>query len=312
MRVVFMGSPDFSVPALERLASSGYRVAAVYAQPDRPAGRGRATSAPPVKRVAVEHGFDVRQPRSLKESAAIESLAGLSPDVIVVAAYGLILPPQVLAIPPFGCVNVHPSLLPRHRGPTPIPAAILAGDDWTGVSIMLMDEGIDSGPVLAQRKLEIAPQDTAGTLAVKLSQMGAELLVETLPRWLSGAIVPQPQREADATRTGLISKADGEIDWGLPAYMIWRRVRAYSPWPGCYTAWKGKRLRIDDALPMPGDRGEPGQVFPLDEGEVAVQTGEGILMLLSVQMEGKKQMCADEFLRGQRGFIGSLLPSQAE
>lgn len=308
MRIVFMGSPDFAVPALERLTSSGHRVTAVYAQPDRPAGRGQATSAPPVKRAAEAHDIDVRQPLSLKEAGAIASLADLAPDVIVVAAYGLILPPEALAVPPFGCLNIHPSLLPRHRGPTPIPAAILSGDDCTGVSIMLMDQGVDSGPVLAQRRVEIAPQDTAGTLAAKLSQMGADLLVDTLPRWLSGSIVPQPQREADATHTRLISKADGEIDWGLPAYQIWRRVRAYNPWPGCYTTWKGKRLRINDALPMPGDRGEPGQVLPLDDGEVAMQTGEGILMLLSVQLEGKKQMCADEFLRGQRDFIGSLLP----
>ena len=306
-----MGSPDFAVPSLEQLISSEHRMAAVYAQPDRPAGRGQATSAPPVKRVAAEHGLDVRQIHSFKEAGAVESLVGLAPDVIVVAAYGLILPPEVLAIPPFGCVNIHPSLLPRHRGPTPIPAAILAGDDWTGVSIMLMDQGVDSGPVLAQRRLEIAPQDTTGTLTAKLSQAGADLLMETLPRWLSRSIAPQPQREEDATCTQLISKADGEIDWKLPAYQIWRRVRAYNPWPGCYTTWRGKRLRINDALPMPGDRGEPGRVVPLDEGEAAVQTGEGILMLLSVQMEGKKQMCADEFLRGQRDFTGSLLPSQA-
>lgn len=309
MRVVFMGTPDFAVPALEQLISSEHRVAAVYAQPDRPAGRGRATSAPPVKRVAADKRIDVRQIRSFKEAGAVESLAEIEPDAIVVAAYGLILPPEVLGIPPFGCINIHPSLLPRHRGPTPIPAAILAGDDRTGVSIMLLDQGVDSGPVLAQRKVEIAPQDTTGTLTEKLSRIGADLLMQTLPRWLSRSIDPQPQREEDATYTSLISKADGEIDWKLPAYRIWRRVRAYNPWPGCYTAWKGKRLRVDDALPMPGDRGEPGRVLPLDEGEVAVQTGEGILMLLTVQLEGKKRMCADEFLRGQRDFIGSLLPS---
>ena len=304
-----MGTPDFSVPALEQLISSEHRVSAVYAQPDKPAGRGRATSVPPVKRVAQEHGIDVYQVISFKEAGAVESLAGLNPDVIVVAAYGLILPPEVLAIPPYGCINIHPSLLSRHRGPTPIPAAILAGDDWTGVSIMLMDEGVDSGPVLTQRRVEIAPQDTTGTLTEKLAHVGADLLMETLPRWLSKSIAPQPQREEDATCTELISKSDGEIDWQLPAYQIWRRVRAYNPWPGCYTTWRGKRIRVNDALPMPGDRGEPGRVLSLDEGEVAVQTGEGILMLLTVQMEGKKQMCADEFLRGQRDFIGSSLPS---
>ncbi len=309
MRIVFMGTPDFAVPALERLIASEHRVAAVYAQPDRPAGRGRATSIPPVKQVAQEHRLDVRQIHSFKEAGAVESLAELAPDVIVVAAYGLILPPEVLAIPPYGCINIHPSLLPRHRGPTPIAAAILAGDEWTGVSIMLMDQGVDSGPVLDQRRVEIAPQDTTGTLTEKLSQVGADLLMETLPRWLSKEIAPQPQREEDATYTRLISKADGEIDWKLPAYQIWRQVRAYNPWPGCYSTWNGKRLRINDALPMPGDRGEPGRVLPLDQGEVAVQTGEGILMLLTVQMEGKKQMCADEFLRGQRGFIGSSLPN---
>ncbi len=309
MRIVFMGVPEFALPALERLIFSEHQVVSVYTQPDKPAGRGRELSFPPVKRLALEHGLEVRQVKSFAEPGAIQSLTQLRPDVIVVAALGQILPPEVLAIPPFGCLNLHPSLLPRHRGPTPIPAAILASDDWTGVSIMLMDEGIDSGPILAQRRVAIAPQDTTGSLTRKLAQIAAQLLEETLPRWLSRSLTPQPQREEGATYTKLLSKGEGEIDWQLPASQIWRRVRAFYPWPGCYTKLQGKMLKIVKAIPFPGERGEPGRVVTIDRGEVGVQTGEGILRLLRVQLEGRREMSAEEFLRGQRGFRGALLPS---
>ena len=309
MRIVFMGVPEFAVPALEWLIFSEHQVVAVYTQPDKPAGRGRELSSPPVKGMALEHGLELRQVKSFAEAGAIASLAQLRPDVIVVAAYGQILPPQVLTIPPFGCLNLHPSLLPRHRGPTPIPAAILAGDDWTGVSIMLLDEGIDSGPVLAQRRVAIAPQDTTDSLTRKLAQIAAQLLAETLPRWLSHSLTPQPQQEEGATYTKLLSKGEGEIDWQLPAPQIWQRVRAFYPWPGCSTTWQGKRLKIVEAIPLPGKRGEPGRVIPLGRGEIGVQTGEGVLRLLRVQLEGRREMSAEEFLRGQRGFSGALLPS---
>jgi len=226
----------------------------------------------------------------------------------VVAAYGQILPEEVLAIPPFGCVNVHPSLLPRHRGPAPIQAAILAGDEYTGVSIMLMDKGVDSGPILSQRRVAIDPEDTAESLTRKLAEVGAQLLEETLPLWLSRSITPRPQ-QGDATYTRLLSKEEGEIDWRLPAPEIWRRVRAFQPWPGCYTRWQGKMLKVLEVLPLPGGQAQPGLVIPLGAGQIGIQTGDGVLRLLRVQLEGRRAMTAEEFVRGQRGLIGALLPS---
>jgi len=308
MRLVFMGSSEFSLPSLERLILGQHRVVAVYTQPDKPAGRGRALALPPVKKLALEHGIEVRQPKTFREPGAVESLAQLNPDVIVVAAYGQILPEEVLAIPPFGCVNVHPSLLPRHRGPAPIQAAILAGDEYTGVSIMLMDKGVDSGPILSQRRVAIDPEDTAESLTRKLAEVGAQLLEETLPLWLSRSITPRPQ-QGDATYTRLLSKEEGEIDWRLPAPEIWRRVRAFQPWPGCYTRWQGKMLKVLEVLPLPGGQAQPGLVIPLGAGQIGVQTGDGVLRLLRVQLEGRRAMTAEEFVRGQRGFIGALLPS---
>lgn len=307
MRLIFMGSPDFSVPSLERLIHGQHQVVAVYTQPDKPAGRGRAPAFSPVKRVALEHGLEVRQPRDFKEPSALESLAQLSPHLIVVVAYGKILPEEALVIPPFGCVNLHPSLLPKHRGPGPIPGAILAGDEYTGVSIMLMDKGVDSGPILAQERVPVEPQDTAESLTKKLAQVGAQLLEETLPLWLSRSITPRPQQGV-ATYTRLLSKEEGEIDWRLPAAEIWRRVRAFYPWPGSYTRWQGKVLKLLEVLPLPGERGQMGQVVPLNGGQVGVQTGDGVLRLVSVQLEGRRAMRAEEFARGQRGFIGALLP----
>jgi len=307
MRIVFMGAPVFSVPALERLIFSEHQLIAVYTQPDKPAGRGRDVSYTPVKRVALKHGLEVHQPKSFKESGAVEFLAQLRPDMIVVAAFGKILPEEVISIPPLSCINLHPSLLPRHRGPTPIPAAIIAGDDWTGVSIMLMDQGVDTGPILAQRRVAIEPQATTQSLTKKLAQIAAQLLEETLPLWFSRALSPQPQ-VGDATYTKILSKEDGEIDWHLPAVDIERRVRAFDPWPGCYTRWQGKVLKILEASPLSGKRGEPGRVISLAGSEVGVQTGGGVLRLRRVQLEGRREMSAEEFLRGQRGFSGALLP----
>jgi methionyl-tRNA formyltransferase len=221
----------------------------------------------------------------------------------------------VLDIPPFGCLNVHPSLLPRHRGASPIASAILAGDEYTGETIMLLDAGMDSGPILAQRRVAIEMEDTTGTLTVKLAQMGAELLRDTLDLWLSHRLTPKPQDEAKATYSRPISKEEGEIDWQLPALDIWRRVRAFQPWPGCYTRWQGKIIKVLEALPLPGG-GEPGRVVSLERrGEkelrdclVGAQTGDGVLGLLRLQMEGRRAVTAAEFARGQRGFIGALLP----
>ncbi len=316
MRFVFMGSPQFAVPPLEHLLVNNYQVAAVYTQPDRPAGRGRALVSPLVKRVAVAWGLPVVQPASLKQAGVVEQLTGFTPDVIVVAAFGQILPQSVLAMPRLGCINIHPSLLPRFRGASPVASAILAGDEFTGVSLMLMDEGLDTGPILARAQIPISAQDTTGSLTAKLSWLGARLLLEVLSYWLRGQLTPQPQSEAEASYCGPITKEEGEIDWRLPAIDIWRRVRAYYPWPGCYTTWRGRQLKIVEAVPLPEERTfKVGQVVALTsvpEGSKAgfgVYTGDGVLGVSRVQLEGKQVLSAAEFLRGQREFMGAVLPS---
>jgi methionyl-tRNA formyltransferase len=310
LRLVFMGSPEFAVLPLQYLVSSRYHVVAVYTQPDRPVGRGQALGPSAVARVAAALGLSVVQPASLKEPEAVAELVKLRPDVIVVAAFGQLLPQSVLAIPRYGCLNIHPSLLPRFRGASPVAAAILAGDEFTGVSIMLMDEGMDTGPILARAQIPVFGVDTTGTLTAKLSRIGVQLLLEVLPRWLKGELTPQPQDEALASYCRPISKEAGEINWGLTAASLWRQVRAYSPWPGSYTIWQGRRLKVIEAVPLSGAEGAGvGQVVALSGGEAAfgVTTGEGTLGILKLQLAGKRVVGAADFLRGQRGFIGAQL-----
>ena len=310
MRIVFMGSPEFAVPPLERLVLNKYQVVAVYTQPDKPAGRGRSLVSTPVKRVATARKLSVVQPASLKEAEVVAQLADFRPDVIVIAALGQILPQSVLYIPTQGCINIHPSLLPKFRGASPVASAILAGDDFTGVSLMLMDEGLDTGPVLGRAQIAISPWDTTGSLTAKLSLIAAQLLLEILPRWLRGDIEPQAQNEAEATFSQQISKENGEVDWHLSAAEIWRRVRAFQPWPGCYTKWQGKQLKIIEAVPLSEGGGEDlGRVVAVEgvEAGFGVVAGEGVLGVAKVQMEGKKVMSAAEFLRGQRQFMGAIL-----
>ena len=310
MRVIFMGSPEFAVLPLEHLILNHYQVVAVYTQPDKPGGRGRSLVSTPVKRAAVAHQLPVIQPASLKDAEAVAQLADFHPDIIVVAAFGQILPQSVLDIPGHGCINLHPSLLPRFRGASPVASTILAGDDFTGVSVMLMDKGLDTGPVLARAQIPISAQDTTGSLTAKLSLIAAQLLLEVLPGWLKGELTPQPQDEAEATHSVPISKPEGKIDWHLPAIDIWRRVRAFHPWPGCYATRQGKQLKIIEAVPLPGE-GTPdiGQVIAMAGTKAAfgVGTGSGILGVLTLQMEGKRAMPAVDFLKGQRQFIGTIL-----
>ncbi len=316
MRVVFMGTPQFAVPSLEYLIRNHYQVVAVYTQPDKLAGRGRSLVSPPLKRTALTWKLPLVQPASLKRPEVVAQLADFNPDVIVVAAFGQILPQSVLDIPSYGCINIHPSLLPRFRGASPVAATILAGDEFTGVSIMLMDSGLDTGPVLARAQISISVRDTTGSLTAKLSLIAAQLLLEVLPCWRRGELTPQPQSETEATYSGSISKEEGEIDWHLPAIDIWRRVRAFHPWPGCYTRWQGKKLKIIEAVPLPGEGTlEVGQVVALPpaaeraEAVFGVHTEDGTLGVCQVQLEGKRAMSAAEFLRGQRQFIGIILPS---
>ena len=311
MRLVFMGSPQFAVPPLERLLASKYQVAAVYTQPDRPAGRGRGLVSSPVKQAAQARGLTVVQPASLKVAGVVAQLKGFEPDAIVVAAFGQILPEPVLALPRLGCLNIHPSLLPRFRGASPVASTILAGDDFSGVSIMVMDEGLDTGPVLARAQIPILDRDTTGSLTEKLSRLGAQLLGEVLVGWSRGERTPRPQDESKVAYCSPIAKEEGEIDWRQSAIDIWRRVRAFNPWPGCYTRWWGKTLKIIEVAPLSGERtAGVGRVVALaSEAGFGVGTGDGILAIARVQMEGKKAMSADEFLRGQRGLLGAVLPS---
>ena len=306
-RVVFMGTPEFAAPSLAALLREGYEVVRVLTREDQPAGRGRKLVASPVKELAEAHGLVIQQPATLRAADAQAALAALAPDLIVVAAYGLILPQAVLDLPRCGCVDVHGSLLPRHRGAAPIAAAILAGDAEAGVSIMLMDAGVDTGPVLSMASVPIAADDTAGSLTEKLAILGAELLVATLPPWLRGEIIPRQQPEDGATFAPRIEKGEGEIDWHEPAAQIERRVRAYQPWPSAFTAWDGQRLKILCArTEQKTASGEPGQVIAGD-GNAGVITGAGVLWLEEVQLAGKRPLPIDAFLRGAAGFVGSRL-----
>ena len=315
-----MGSPDFAVPSLRALVAAGHELAAVVTQPDREAGRGRRMLPPAVKVAARELRLPVLQPPSLRRPDAVAALAELKPDVIVVAAFGQILRRTVLEIPGHGVLNVHASLLPRWRGASPVPAAILAGDRQPGVSIMLLDEGLDTGPVLATRATPIDDLDTGGTLTDRLAALGAELLVETLPRWLAGEITPQPQDESLATYARRLEKEAGRIDWARPAVEIWRLVRAFTPWPGAYTSLGDLQLKFLEAWPLAGFAAEPpGTVVPLPWGAAeqvpaarprpafAVTTGDGFLLPLTLQRAGKRAVYAEEFLRGERGLLGRRL-----
>jgi methionyl-tRNA formyltransferase len=311
IKIVFMGTPAFSVHPLRYLITEGYNIAAVYTQPDKSSGRGRIVVASPVKQYATSHQLPVMQPRNFRAAGTVAELAALAPDVIVVAAFGQILPETVLDIPRYGCLNVHPSLLPRFRGVSPIPAAILAGDTFAGVCIMLLDPGMDTGPIIAEAQTPVLPWDTTGSLTTRLAQIGAQLLVDVIPHWINGEIEPRPQDNSKATYCGMVRKEDGLIDWHLPAVDISRRVRAFNPWPGAFTLWQGKQLKIIEARPVSIDAIlKQGEVRALPEKDAgfAVGTGDGALGVHTVQIEGKRAMPSSEFLRGQRQFIGAVLP----
>jgi methionyl-tRNA formyltransferase len=300
-RIVFMGSPEFAVPTLSRLAQY-HEVVGVVTQPDRPAGRGQTLTPPPVKILAKELGLPLIQPARLRQPEAMDQLMAWAPDLIVVAAFGQILRPQVLDLPPLGCINVHASLLPRWRGAAPVNAAILHGDTHTGVTIMRMDPGIDTGPILSQRTEPILPDDTTPVLSERLSLLGADLLLETLPGYIHGNIQPQLQDDNLATYAPMLKKEDGLLDFTQTAVQLERCVRAFQPWPGVYLEWSGGPLKIlsasatDVSIDIP-----PGQRL-VHQGMPAVQAADGLLVLEEVKPANKKSMPGKVFLQGARNW----------
>ncbi len=313
MRLVFMGTPAFAVPVLQALTTApDVQVAGVYTQPDRPKGRRRPTEMPAVKSYALERGLPVHQPPALRSEEAQLELAGLEPDLIVVAAYGNLLPAQVLEIPVHGSLNLHPSLLPRYRGPSPVATAIVAGAEITGITLMLLDQTMDTGPIISQQGYPLSGRETTETLTSSLFQMGADLLLRCLAPWVAGQITAQPQDDSEATTTRKLERADGQADWELRATALERRCRAYSPWPGLFTHWEGKVLKLLEVTPLhqaSAPPPPPGRVVKLGlpEPAVGISTGDGILGLNTVQVAGGRTMPAGEFLRGHPHFASANL-----
>lgn len=327
LRIIYMGTPRFAVPALEALIEGarpgavlpqGYEIATVITKPDKPAGRGRGLAFSPVKQTALAHNIPVWQPGSFKKRANAEALAAYKADLYIVAAFGQILPQNVLDQPRYGTLNIHASLLPRYRGPDPIAEAILQGDAESGVTIMLLDAGIDTGPALLKRTLQLSREETTGSLTGKLADLGAQALLEALPPWIAGTLTPEPQSESRTSHTRMLQKEDGAIQWELPASVLARKVRAYTPWPGSYAFWRGKLLKIITAEPLtvePGAPIMPGTVSVHTEAGhklLAVMTGSGRLLIKQLQLEGKRAMSAEEFLRGYGQIVGSKLETSQE
>jgi methionyl-tRNA formyltransferase len=313
-RVVFMGTAELARASLAALlAAPCLTVPAVVTQPDKPAGRDLRLRPSPVKELAAARGLPVLQPARARDADFLAALRGLAPDLIVVAAYGQLLPPAILALPPHGCLNVHASLLPRWRGAAPVQWAILEGDAETGVTLMGMDAGLDTGPVIAAARTPVEPEDTGGTLHDRLARLGGELLVRTLPDWLAGRLTPRPQPAAGVTYARKLGKADGAADWCRPAAALARQVRALDPWPGVFTGLPGGGgvLKIWRAAARPGPAGAPGTVLEAGPGRLAVACGEGALELLEVQREGRRRLPAREFLAGCPLVSGTRLEKPA-
>ena len=309
MNIIFAGTPEFAVPALKALLDAGHTVLAVYTQPDRPAGRGRKLGMSAVKEFALERGLPVQQPTTLRSDSEAETLRTLKPEALIVIAYGLILPQAILTIPEFGCINVHASLLPRWRGAAPIQRAIEAGDDHTGITIMQMDAGLDTGAALALAATPIHAHDTAASLHDRLAEIGAALLVSTLARLVRGDITPQAQDHTHATYAAKLKKEEARIDWSADAALIARRIRAFNPWPVAHTTIEGQTLRLWNAslLDATAATQPPGTLLGADARGVQVQCGRGVVCLTQLQSEGGKVLDAPAFLNGRPLPAGTRL-----
>jgi methionyl-tRNA formyltransferase len=316
MRVVFMGTPEFALPTLRRLIESDHEIVAVFTQPDRPTGRSRRPAPPPVKLLALEHGLPVHQPASISKPDVVEQLREMAPDVGIIAAYGQILRQPVLDVPPLGLLNVHASLLPRWRGAAPIPAAILAGDERTGATIMQVRLALDAGPMIARVAVPIGDDDTTATLTPRIAEAGAALLVDVLPRYAAGAISAEEQAEALATYAPQIEKTDALIDWERnDATTVWRKVRAYNPWPVAYGYLDGQPLRLLECVPLelpagghaPGTIIAPATEAPARGAGFGIVAAAGVVGAMIVQGTGGKAMAAAEYLRGHREIVGKRM-----
>lgn len=308
MRVIFMGTPDFSVGTLEALVQAGHEVVLAVTQPDKPKGRGGKMQYTPVKEKALEYGIPVFQPAKVREPACVEELAGYRADVIVVIAFGQILPRSILELTPYGCINVHASLLPKYRGAAPIQWALIDGETVTGVTTMQMDEGLDTGDMLLEAEVPIGADETGGSLHDKLAAAGAKLCVETLKALEEGTVTPRKQGESPTKYARMLDKELGRIDWSRDAASIERLIRGLNPWPSAYTLWEGKTMKIWAAEVLDGDSALPcGAVADVTKTGFSVQTGSGLLRILELQIPGKKRMSADAFLRGYRMEPGTRL-----
>jgi len=305
MRIVFMGTPGFAVPTLERIVDSGNEVIAVFTQPDRPKGRGQQLSISPVKEAALRHGLTIEQPQRIRRPEVVDQLAAIRADCMVVVGYGQIIPQAIIDLPPLGIINVHASLLPKYRGAAPIQWAIARGETRTGVTTMKIDAGLDTGDMLLKWETGIGPEENALELGPRLAVAGADLLIETLRRLESGTIVPEPQDDAQATLAPMIKKEDGHIDWNWPARDIVNRSRGLMPWPGTYTRFRNRQLNIWRARTA-GEQGEPGTLVKA-AGRVLAGAGEGSVELLEVQVEGKKRVDAAAFWNGYQMKNGERL-----
>lgn len=308
MRIVFMGTPDFSVPTLEALIRGGHEVIGVVTQPDKPKGRGKAVLMTPVKEKALEYGIPVYQPVKAREESFVELLRDLNPDAMVVIAFGQILPKSILDIPKYGCINIHASLLPKYRGAAPLQWVVLEGEKETGITTMMMDVGMDTGDMLEKQVVPMDAKETYGSIHDKLSVLGGDLILSTLKKLEQGTLDRTPQPEDEATYTKKITKSMGDIDWTEEAAVIERYIRGLNPWPSAYTSWNGKTLKIWAADVLEQEEiGEPGEIVKVEKNGVFVKTGKGTLVLKEVQLEGKKRMEIEAFLRGYPLTRGMML-----